>query len=252
MTPNLTDATAVVTGASRGFGLGIATALVAAGARVVGVARDAAALEQAGQKLGSAFTPVTADATDDETARTLIEKHRPSVLVLNAGASPQMKPLHEMTWDDFSRNWHVDTQHAFHWTRAALRLPLAPDSLVVALSSGAVLAGSPLSGGYAGAKATIKYITAYAAEESRRAALGVRFVTLFPQLTPATDLGLSAAAAYAQRQGVDLATFSAAFEPLLTPDTVGTEIVRLIGENGPDAEYHRAYRLSGRGLGSVA
>jgi hypothetical protein len=41
-------------------------------------------------------------------------------------------------------------QHAFHWIREALLLPLRPGSTVVAMSSGAAVAGSPLSGGYAG------------------------------------------------------------------------------------------------------
>ena len=41
----LAGATALVTGASRGFGRGIATALNRAGAQVVGVARDRDALE---------------------------------------------------------------------------------------------------------------------------------------------------------------------------------------------------------------
>ena len=39
----LAGVTALVTGASRGFGRGVATALSGAGARVVGVARDRAA-----------------------------------------------------------------------------------------------------------------------------------------------------------------------------------------------------------------
>src|SRR5437588_12830302 len=43
---NLSGTTAVVTGASRGFGRGIALALSAAGSDVVGVARDRASLEE--------------------------------------------------------------------------------------------------------------------------------------------------------------------------------------------------------------
>ena len=46
MTRELTGATALVTGASRGFGRAISTALLDAGARVVGVARDRAALQE--------------------------------------------------------------------------------------------------------------------------------------------------------------------------------------------------------------
>ncbi|MET0145906.1 MAG: hypothetical protein ABW328_14160 [Ilumatobacteraceae bacterium] len=46
-----------------------------------------------------------------------------------------------------------------------------------------------MSGGYAGATATIRFISTYAGAESERHALGIRFVALLPKLTPATALG---------------------------------------------------------------
>jgi NAD(P)-dependent dehydrogenase (short-subunit alcohol dehydrogenase family) len=115
--------------------------------------------------------------------------------MLNAGATPLPRPIQQHTWESFSRNWDVDVAQVFHWTREALLAPLPPGSTVVALSSGAALFGSPLSGGYAGAKAAIRWLTGYAAEESQRAGLGIRFVSLLPQLTPATELGAVFAAA---------------------------------------------------------
>ncbi len=198
--------TALVTGASRGFGRGIATALSRAGAaQVVGVARDRASLEDLRTELGDSFTPVPADAADPVVAGELIDKYHPGVLVLNAGATPLPRPIQQHTWQTFSRNWDVDVAHAFHWTREALLAPLAPGSTVVTLSSGAALRGSPLSGGYAGAKAAIRWLTAYAAEESLLGGLGIRFVTVLPQLTRATTLGAVYAAAYAARQGASAA-----------------------------------------------
>ena len=193
----LVGVTALVTGASRGFGRGIATALSGAGARVVGVARDGGALDKLRAELGESFTPVPADAADPMVAGALIDTYRPGVLVLNAGATPLPRPIQHHTWESFSRNWEVDVAHVFHWTREALLAPLAPGSTVVTLSSGAALFGSPLSGGYAGAKAAIRWLTAYAADESRRAGLGIRFVSVLPQLTPETALGAVFAAAYA-------------------------------------------------------
>lgn len=65
-----------------------------------------------------------------------------------------------------------------------------------------------MSGGYAGAKATIPFISAYAAAESQRDALGIRFVSVLPQLTPATDTGAVGVAAYAERDGLDVPPFS--------------------------------------------
>jgi NADP-dependent 3-hydroxy acid dehydrogenase YdfG len=63
-TQQLSGTTAIVTGASRGFGPCIATALTKADARVVGVARDADALEELREQLGGTFTPMAADAAD--------------------------------------------------------------------------------------------------------------------------------------------------------------------------------------------
>jgi NAD(P)-dependent dehydrogenase (short-subunit alcohol dehydrogenase family) len=243
---DLTGTTAVVTGASRGFGRGIAVALRGAGADVVGVARDSAGLAELRAQLGDAFTPVAADAADPVVAGQLIDEYRPRTLVLNAGASPLSRPLHEHTWQTFSRNWDVDVQHVFHWTREALLRPLAPGSVVVALSSGAALRGSPLSGGYAGAKATIRFITSYAADESERAGLGIRFTSVLPQLTPATGLGAPAVAAYAARAGVDAATFVERLGPALTPEQVGKAITELASSPGNDL---RAYLLTAAGLG---
>jgi NAD(P)-dependent dehydrogenase (short-subunit alcohol dehydrogenase family) len=241
----LSGSTAIVTGASRGFGRGIATALAGAGACVIGVARDRARLEAVRVELGDAFVPVAADAADPVVAGQLLDAHRPRVLVLNAGASPLSRPLHRHTWQTFSRNWEVDVQHVFNWTREALLLPLAPGSTVIAFSSGAALAGSPLSGGYAGAKGTIRFIAAYAGMESARAGLGIRVVSVLPRLTPATDLGAPAVAAYAEREGVDVATYWERLGPPLTPELVGAAIAALATDPGLDRP---AYLLTADGL----
>ena len=244
-TQQLSGTTAIVTGASRGFGRGIATALTKVGARVVGVARDADALAEVREQLGGTFTAVTADAADPVLAGQLIDAYQPRVLVLNAGAAPLARPVHQHTWQTFSRNWEVDVQHAFHWTREALLRPLDPGSTVIAVSSGAALRGSPVSGGYAGAKATIRFLTGYAAEESRREGLGIRFISVLPGLTPATRLGQGGVAAYAARQGVDVATFVENLGAALTPDQAGEEIARLITGPGYD---EGAYLLGAAGL----
>ena len=242
---DLSGTTAIVTGASRGFGRGIAVALHAAGAHVVGIARDRAPLDELRAELGGAFTPVAADAADPVAAGSLIDTYRPRVLVLNAGVSPLSRPLHEHTWETFSRPWDVDVRHAFHWTREALLRPLPPGSAVVAMSSGAALQGSPLSGGYAGAKAAIRFLTAYAADESQRAGLGIRFTAVLPQLTPATGLGAAAVAAYAARAGMDVEAFLKDRGPALTPEQAGAAITALIGDPGHD---QRAYVLTAAGL----
>lgn len=245
---DIAGATAVVTGASRGFGSAIAAALVEAGTQVVGVARDGARLAEQQARYGERFTPVSADVADPVVAGKLIETYQPGILVLNAGANPLARPLHRHTWQTFSRTWEVDVQQAFHWTREALLAPLAPGSTVIAVSSGAALRGSPLSGGYAGAKATVRFIASYAAEESAREELGVRFIALLPQLTAATDLGRDGVAAYARRAGMDSATFVERSGFSLTPEQVGKSVLDLASDPGFDQV---AYLVTPAGLNPV-
>lgn len=244
----LSGTTALVTGASRGFGRAIAIALTQHGAHVVGVARDRAQLDELHAQLGDTFTPVTADAADPVTAGQILDQHRPRTLVLNAGAAPLTRPVHRQTWQTFSRNWDVDVQHVFNWTREALLLPLQPGSAVIAFSSAAAIHGSPLSGGYAGAKATIRFITSYAAAESARNELGIRFTCVLPMLTPQTDLGAAGVAAYAARQGMDIPAFLEGFGPILTPNDVGTAITGIVTGSGGDRD---AYLLTTAGLSPV-
>ena len=242
-------ATALVTGASRGFGRGIATALDGAGAAVVGVARDRTQLQEVSAELGTSFTPVAADATDPTVAGRLIDAHQPSILVLNAGAAPLSRPLQHHTWQTFSVNWNTDVQHVFHWSREALLAPLAPGSVVITMSSGAALRGSPLSGGYAGSKAAIRFVTSYAAAESERNGLGIRFVSVLPQLTPATTLGAAAVAAYAAREGISVDAYLDRAGPALTPELAGQAVVDLATGDGHDQD---AYLLTAAGLRSLS
>ena len=218
----------------------------------MGVAREGGPLAELQAELqaelGGALTVVAADATDPVAAGQLIDTYHPSILVLNAGATPLPRPVQHHTWETFSRNWEVDVAHAFHWTREALLAPLAPGSSVITLSSGAALRGSPLSGGYAGAKAAIRWLTSYAAEESGRDDLGIRFVSVLPQLTPATALGAVFATAYAARQttgGQDTATRAAGPAKPLTPDQVGQAVMDLVTA---EALEENAYLLTAAGL----
>jgi len=72
---NLKDKTIVVTGGSRGLGLGLVEALVAQGAKVTVVARGADALKSVRARLGVAT--ISADVTDETSPRRILSEVRP-------------------------------------------------------------------------------------------------------------------------------------------------------------------------------
>ena len=242
---DLSGTTAVVTGASRGFGRATAMELAARGAHVVGVARNEALLCELSNELGAAFSAEVADVTDPSVATSLLARHRPRTVVLNAGATPTAAPLREQTWENFNTHWQTDVRLLFHFTREALNLPLDPGSVVVSFSSGAALRGSPLSGGYAGAKAAIRLISSSASWDGQRTGAGIRFVAVLPQLTPATDLGRLYTETYAAAEGLTVAQYVERGGGSLGADDVGRGIVDLVTDDARDAP---AYLITRSGL----
>src|SRR5579872_6286241 len=99
---------ALVTGASRGIGAAIAAALVADGARVSLVGRDAARLAQVSAELGGAerAAPIVADLTEASSVRAAFATARQrlgpvQILVNNAGqaASAKFTDTDEALWN---------------------------------------------------------------------------------------------------------------------------------------------------------
>ena len=238
----LSQTTAMVVGASRGLGHGIATALAEAGAPVVAVARTAAP--------GDGIRPEIADAGDPTVPGRLLDRYEPGVVILVAGATPLLRPLQHQTWETFSVNWQADVRIAFHWLREALLKPLRPGSRVIVISSGAALAGSPLSGGYAGAKATQRFMTAYARDEAERAGLGITFTAVLPRLTPLTELGRPAVRAYAARSGQSEEEYVAQLGEPVSAEVAGAALVDLVRTDA--AAVAPAYLLTGAGLQAVS
>ena len=246
MTPtSLSERTTIMVGASRGLGRGIATAFAQAGAPVIAVARTEAALADLAGSAGT-VQPEVADAADATAAGTLFDRHDPEIVVVVAGATPLMRPLQHQTWETFSVNWHTDVRIAFNWLREALLKPLRPGSRVVVISSGAAVNGSPLSGAYAGAKATQRFITSYAQDEANRAGLEVAFTAVLPRITPLTDLGRPAVKAYAARNGQSEQAYLQPMGEPLTPELAGAALVELV--KAETASLAPAYLLNGAGL----
>jgi len=245
---DLSGRNTLVVGASRGLGRGIAQAFAEAGAPVTAVARNAAALAELAATNPDIRTEV-GDAADPALAWSLIDQYEPEVLVLVAGAVPVALPLQYQTWETFSVNWHADVKIAFHWLREALLRPLPKGSRVIVMSSGAALNGSPASGGYAGSKATQRFIAEYAQEEARRAGLGMTVTAVMPRMTPLGEVGRRGVRAYAARGGQTEEEFIGNLGELLTPEIAGSALVGLVRED--PAAIAPGYVLTAAGLRPV-
>lgn len=119
---DLTGRVACVTGASSGLGRRAALVLARAGARVVGVARRAAALEALAEELGEGVTGVAADVADrdalpDTVARIADPFGAPDILVNAAGLNPR-KPADEVTGAEWDATLAVNLSAPFFLAQA--------------------------------------------------------------------------------------------------------------------------------------
>jgi NAD(P)-dependent dehydrogenase (short-subunit alcohol dehydrogenase family) len=224
---NLKDKKVVVTGGSRGLGLGLVEALVEHRAKVTVVARDGDALAAASERLGVAT--IAADVTDEAAAHRILGEVHPDILVLNAGAKPPMGRLDQMSWEDFSATWETDVRGGLYWLQAALKTPLKSGSRVLVGSSGAAKDGSPLSGGYAGAKRMLWLMAKYANGVSMQNKLGIHFQAIVPlQIIGDTGVGEAGADAYAHAMGIGRDAFLARFGAQMPPREFGEKVVSVL------------------------
>jgi NAD(P)-dependent dehydrogenase (short-subunit alcohol dehydrogenase family) len=228
---SLKDKNVVVTGGSRGLGLGLVEALVAHGARVTVVARSADALESVRARLGVAT--ISADVTDETAAHRILAEIRPDILTLNAGAKPRMGRLDQVSWADFTATWETDVKAGLYWLQAALNLPLKPGSRV--------LVGS---GGYAGAKRMLWFMAKYANRVAEQKGLGIRFQAIVPQqIIGGTGVGDEGASAYARAMGVEPEAFLARFGAPMPPRQFGDHLVAVLD----DPQYATAFAFGLKG-----
>ncbi|MFL1874991.1 SDR family NAD(P)-dependent oxidoreductase [Hansschlegelia beijingensis] len=169
----LTGKTAVVTGASKGIGAGIAKVLGAAGAAVVvNYASDKAGAEKVVAEIaakGGSAIAVQADmskAADvtrlfDEAAKAFGEL---DVLVNNAGVY-QFATLDEITEEHYRRQFDVNVLGPLLATREALKHFGPNGGSVINISSNASTAAHPALSVYSGTKAALDAITRSLAAE---------------------------------------------------------------------------------------
>ena len=175
---------ALVTGASRGLGLGIAQALAGAGAEVWAVAEDGPELERACAAVAGPgpVHPVVADLRRrDEVVRAVdaVRRARPdlTVLVNNAAVLP-IRPLADTDDDVWNEALAVNLTAPFICMREALPLLRRHGGSIINVSSRAGITGFSGETAYCATKFAIEGLTRAAALEL--AALGISVNTVTP------------------------------------------------------------------------
>jgi NAD(P)-dependent dehydrogenase (short-subunit alcohol dehydrogenase family) len=225
--PNLTGRNVAVLGATGGVGTVLVRRLAAEGAHVLAVARNRSRLDALARDVAGVDV-LELDATSEDAPAHVFRTLPLDILIVCGGAMPPTGPIHELSWTQFAANWETDVKMAFLSCRAALTKPLAPGSVVILISAGSALGGSPISGGFAGAKRTQMFIASYSQKESDRLGLGIRFMALAPSMImPNTDLGKLAVEQYSKYLGIPEADFARSIKSPQTPQDVSAAILDL-------------------------
>lgn len=173
MTGRFAGRTALVTGASRGIGLGIAQRLVDEGAKVTITARKQEALDEAVATLGGPERALAVAGKGDDpehqvqaVEQTIATFGSLDLLVNNAGINPAYGPMIELDLDAARKIFEVNCLAALSWTQQAHRAWLGEHGgSVVNVASVAGLKPAPGIGFYGASKAMLNHMTAELAVE---------------------------------------------------------------------------------------
>lgn len=201
---------AIVTGAGRGIGRAIARRFAAEGAAVLVTARTegevrsvTAEIESAGGKATCGTADVSQEAACAHIVAAAEQQLGPvSVLVNNAGDYGPVKPIEEITPEEFDRVIAVHLRGAFLLTRLVLPGMYARGSgVIVNISSLSAKSAFEWGAPYAAAKAGMLGLTRVAAAEAARR--GVRVNAICPGPVTETKMSKDLGAALSKRLGID-------------------------------------------------
>jgi NAD(P)-dependent dehydrogenase (short-subunit alcohol dehydrogenase family) len=201
---------AVVTGGGRGIGRAIALRFASEGAAVLVAARTEAEIRKVATEIkesGGRAAFVAADVSREQDCRQIVEVAHAQlgpvdILVNNAGEYGPVKPVEEITPEEWDRVIAVHLRGAFLLTRLVLPGMYARQSGVI-LNISSLSAKSAFAWGapYAAAKAGMLGLTRVTAAESARR--GVRVNAICPGPVTETKMSKDLGLALAERLAID-------------------------------------------------
>lgn len=170
----LADRSVIVTGASRGIGRAIVSAMAGAGALVYAAARSRDALDRAAAEAPGPgrVVPVPTDVTDPGQVAALVkrvedEHGHVDILVNNAGVG-YYAPVEELAVEHWDHMMDTNLKGAFLCCRAVLpKMKARQDGLIINIASVAGLTTFPGGAGYCASKWGMVALTETLREELR-------------------------------------------------------------------------------------
>ncbi|WP_181795769.1 SDR family oxidoreductase [Streptomyces sp. WELS2] len=170
--PELSGRVAIVTGASRGIGYGVAEALVARGDRVCVTGRGADALKEAVERLGTERVIGVAGKAHDLAHQTEVVERtmeafgRVDFLVNNAGTNPVFGPIADLDLDVARKVFETNVISALGFAQKTWHAWQKDNGgAIVNIASVAGLSASPFIGAYGVSKAAMINLTQQLAHE---------------------------------------------------------------------------------------
>jgi NAD(P)-dependent dehydrogenase (short-subunit alcohol dehydrogenase family) len=185
---DLTNAVAVVTGASKGLGAHLARTLANQGATVYGLARSTDKLDALQDDLGTAFRPVACDVRKEDQVASAFETvnteaGRLDALLNNAGLG-QFGPVDDLDTDAFDVQMDTNVRGVYLCTREAVPMMRAQNEAtgfgghIVNIASIAGLLGNPNISAYNASKFAVRGFSEAVMKEVRED--GIRVTCLYP------------------------------------------------------------------------
>ena len=188
---DLTDRTALVTGASKGIGRAIAAALAGAGARVMLSSRKQEALDEAAADIDGETATFAAHAGEPEQAEACVDATVEAfggvdILVNNAATNPYMGPTIDIDLPRHDKTWQVNFRGPVVWSQLAWQRHMKDHGgSIVNIASIGGLSVEPSIGIYNTTKAALIHLTRTLAVELGPS--GVRVNAVAPGLVK-TDM----------------------------------------------------------------